>query len=111
MQTAFAPKLCSKFLCLRHLSIGLIGFFPAYDYLSLASYIYAAPSLETFDLNVSSCSYIITAMNEISSCVVEMSLKISPFHILGNAAERAECFNFCTSCRSEINTRREASQP
>lgn len=51
-ETAFAPKLCSKFLCLRHLSIGLIGFFPAYDYLSLASYIYAAPSLETFDLNV-----------------------------------------------------------
>uniref|UniRef100_A0A0E0L7L3 F-box domain-containing protein n=1 Tax=Oryza punctata TaxID=4537 RepID=A0A0E0L7L3_ORYPU len=51
-ETAFAPKLCSKFLCLRHLSIALIGFFPAYDYLSLASYIYAAPSLETFDLNV-----------------------------------------------------------
>ncbi|EAY99604.1 hypothetical protein OsI_21582 [Oryza sativa Indica Group] len=51
-ETAFAPKLCSKFLCLRHLSIALIGFFPAYDYLSLASYIHAAPSLETFYLNV-----------------------------------------------------------
>uniref|UniRef100_A0A0E0DWN2 F-box domain-containing protein n=1 Tax=Oryza meridionalis TaxID=40149 RepID=A0A0E0DWN2_9ORYZ len=50
-ETAFAPKLCSKFLCLRHLSIALIGYFPAYDYLSLASYIHAAPSLETFYLN------------------------------------------------------------
>uniref|UniRef100_A0A0D3GCN3 F-box domain-containing protein n=1 Tax=Oryza barthii TaxID=65489 RepID=A0A0D3GCN3_9ORYZ len=50
-ETAFASKLCSKFLCLKHLSIALIGYFPAYDYLSLASYIHAAPSLETFYLN------------------------------------------------------------
>ncbi|CAN6269567.1 unnamed protein product [Urochloa humidicola] len=54
MQSAYAPMLCSKFLHLRHLSIALTGapFSPTYDYLSLASFFDAAPSLETFDLNV-----------------------------------------------------------
>ncbi|OEL15568.1 hypothetical protein BAE44_0023413 [Dichanthelium oligosanthes] len=54
IETAYAPMLCSKFLHLRHLSIGLTGalIFPAYDYLSLVSFFDAAPSLETFNLNV-----------------------------------------------------------
>ncbi|CAN6250466.1 unnamed protein product [Urochloa humidicola] len=53
-ESAYAPMLCSKFLHLRHLSIALTGapFSPTYDYLSLASFFDAAPSLETFDLNV-----------------------------------------------------------
>ncbi|RLM57887.1 hypothetical protein C2845_PM18G13620 [Panicum miliaceum] len=52
-ERAYAPMLCSKFLFLRHLSIALIGapVYPTYDYLSLASFFYAAPSLETFNLN------------------------------------------------------------
>ncbi|RLM98523.1 hypothetical protein C2845_PM06G15950 [Panicum miliaceum] len=56
---AYAPMLCSKLLFLRHLSIALIGapVYPTYDYLSLASFFYAAPSLETFNLNVSCHSY------------------------------------------------------
>jgi len=53
-ESAYAPMLHSKFLFLRHLSIALIGapFYPTYDYLSLSSFFYAAPSLETFNLNV-----------------------------------------------------------
>uniref|UniRef100_A0A0D9VAJ5 Uncharacterized protein n=1 Tax=Leersia perrieri TaxID=77586 RepID=A0A0D9VAJ5_9ORYZ len=53
-EIAPATTLSSKFLYLRHLSIALIGstFSPAYDYLSLASFINAAPSLENFNLNV-----------------------------------------------------------
>ncbi|KAF8648798.1 hypothetical protein HU200_064497 [Digitaria exilis] len=52
-ERAYAPMLCSKFLHLRRLSIALTGasFYPTYDYLSLASYFDAAPSLETFNLN------------------------------------------------------------
>ncbi|KAF8706343.1 hypothetical protein HU200_030605 [Digitaria exilis] len=52
-ERACAPMLCSKFLRLRHLSIALTGgpFYPAYDYLSLASFFDAAPSLETFNLD------------------------------------------------------------
>ncbi|KAF8671340.1 hypothetical protein HU200_050053 [Digitaria exilis] len=52
-ERAYAPMLCSKFLRLRHLSIGLTGgpFYPAYHYLSLASFFDAAPSLETFNLD------------------------------------------------------------
>uniref|UniRef100_A0A0D9VAK6 Uncharacterized protein n=1 Tax=Leersia perrieri TaxID=77586 RepID=A0A0D9VAK6_9ORYZ len=53
-EVAYAPMSCSKFLYLRHLSIRLTGapFFVAYDYLSLASFINAAPLLETFNLYV-----------------------------------------------------------
>ncbi|RLN00348.1 putative F-box/FBD/LRR-repeat protein [Panicum miliaceum] len=53
-ERAYAPMLCSKFLFLRHLSIALTGapVYSTYDYLSLASFFYAAPSLETFNLNV-----------------------------------------------------------
>ncbi|CAO2171654.1 unnamed protein product [Urochloa humidicola] len=53
-ERAYAPMLHSKFLCLRHLSIALTGapFSPAYDYLSLVSFFDAAPTLETFNLNV-----------------------------------------------------------
>ncbi|KAL6844603.1 hypothetical protein ACP4OV_025262 [Aristida adscensionis] len=44
----------SKFLHLKHLSIQLggVSLSPAYDYLSLASFIDASPSLETFSLKV-----------------------------------------------------------
>lgn len=55
MQRAHAPMLQSKFLRLRHLSIALTA--ANYDYLSLVSFFDAAPSLETFDLNVSRHSY------------------------------------------------------
>ncbi|CAL4989970.1 unnamed protein product [Urochloa decumbens] len=52
-ERAYAPMLCSKFPHLKRLSIALTGVSsPAYDYLSLASFFDAAPSLETFDLNV-----------------------------------------------------------
>ncbi|XP_062181963.1 uncharacterized protein LOC133886238 isoform X3 [Phragmites australis] len=53
-ERAHTPMLHSKFIHLRHLSIALNGspFSPAYDYLSLASFFDAAPSLETFDLDV-----------------------------------------------------------
>ena len=60
MQSAYALMLCSKFLFLGHLSIALIGapFYPTYNYLSLSSFFfYDAPSLETFNLNVSCHSY------------------------------------------------------
>ncbi|KAL6640576.1 hypothetical protein ACP70R_021699 [Stipagrostis hirtigluma subsp. patula] len=50
------PMLHSKFIHLKHLIISLIvngaPSSPAYDYLSLASFFDAAPSLETFDLRV-----------------------------------------------------------
>ncbi|XP_022683776.1 uncharacterized protein LOC101758601 isoform X2 [Setaria italica] len=49
-ERAHAPMLQSKFLRLRHLSIALTA--ANYDYLSLVSFFDAAPSLETFDLNV-----------------------------------------------------------
>uniref|UniRef100_A0A0A9CV33 At1g61320/AtMIF1 LRR domain-containing protein n=1 Tax=Arundo donax TaxID=35708 RepID=A0A0A9CV33_ARUDO len=52
-ERASTPMLHSKFIHLRHLSISLIAavFSPGYDYLSLASFLDAAPSLETFNLN------------------------------------------------------------
>uniref|UniRef100_R7W0P4 At1g61320/AtMIF1 LRR domain-containing protein n=1 Tax=Aegilops tauschii TaxID=37682 RepID=R7W0P4_AEGTA len=49
------PMLPSKFLCLKYLHISLIGdeaISPAYDYLSLVSFLEASPCLETFILEV-----------------------------------------------------------
>lgn len=59
VQVAYAPILHSKFLHLKYLSISLNGapFSPAYDYLSLASFLDAAPILESFHLDVSRCLY------------------------------------------------------
>ena len=76
MQMAHAPMLRSKFIHLRHLSMVLTGalLYPMYDYLSLASFLDAAPSLETFDLNVSCHSYYC----DISIVVVEHDLNL-PF--------------------------------
>ncbi|KAG2544044.1 hypothetical protein PVAP13_9NG787200 [Panicum virgatum] len=53
-EVAYAPILHSKFLHLKYLSISLNGapFSPAYDYLSLASFLDAAPILESFHLDV-----------------------------------------------------------
>jgi len=53
-EMAHAPMLRSKFIHLRHLSMVLTGalLYPIYDYLSLASFLDAAPSLETFDLDL-----------------------------------------------------------
>ncbi|KAL6603451.1 hypothetical protein ACP70R_043812 [Stipagrostis hirtigluma subsp. patula] len=49
------PMVPSTFVHLKYLSIMLSGaaFSPAYDCLSLVSFLHAAPSLETFDLGVS----------------------------------------------------------
>ncbi|XP_062196209.1 uncharacterized protein LOC133899246 [Phragmites australis] len=50
------PVLPTKFLYLKHLTISLLSgmtFSPSYDYLSLASFFDASPSLETLFLNVS----------------------------------------------------------
>lgn len=75
MQMAHAPMLRSKFIHLRHLSMVLTGalLYPIYDYLSLASFLDAAPSLETFDLGVSCRSY----CYDIIIVVVEHDLKLS----------------------------------
>ncbi|KAL6640681.1 hypothetical protein ACP70R_021804 [Stipagrostis hirtigluma subsp. patula] len=55
-ERACTPVLHSKFLYLKHLIIHLsetgTPSSPAYDYFSLASFLGAAPSLETFGLNV-----------------------------------------------------------
>ncbi|XP_062182733.1 uncharacterized protein LOC133886860 isoform X2 [Phragmites australis] len=53
-ERAHKPMLRRKFIHLRHLSIALNGspFSPTYDYLCLASFFDAAPSLETFNLDV-----------------------------------------------------------
>ena len=49
-QMVNAPMVPGNFCNLRFLSIALGGV--AYDYLSLASFFYASPCLETFSLNV-----------------------------------------------------------
>jgi hypothetical protein len=58
MQTINTPILPGKFLHLKYLHISLIGYeaiSPAYDYLSLVSFLVASPSLETFIFQVSNC--------------------------------------------------------
>ncbi|CAL5009534.1 unnamed protein product [Urochloa decumbens] len=49
------PMLPTKFLNLKHLAIQISGatFSPSYDYFSLASFLDACPSLETWNLDVS----------------------------------------------------------
>ena len=57
MQEVNAPMVANKFLNLKCLNIYLCAvnkaFTPAYDYLSLVSFLDASPSLETFILSVS----------------------------------------------------------
>jgi hypothetical protein len=86
----------------------LIGalLYPVYDYLSLASFLDAAPSLETFNLHVSCCSY----CYDFIIVVVGHDLNLS-FLIVVMAAMCGECFSFCRSCRSEADARTEAPQP
>lgn len=55
------PMVPNKFLHLKLLSIALGG--PMYDYLSLVSFLEAAPSLETFILTVRHSSYCIYIIN------------------------------------------------
>jgi hypothetical protein len=59
MQMISTPMLPRKFLHLKYLHISLIGdeaISPAYDYLSLVSFLEASPCLETFILEISSVS-------------------------------------------------------
>lgn len=63
MQWVNHPIVANKFFHLKYLEIYLCscsgGFSPAYDYLSLVSFLDVSPVLETFILSVSYCSYCI----------------------------------------------------
>ena len=59
MQMVNECTIPSKFLHLKYLHIALSGInlFPSYDYFSLVSFLDAAPSLETFILDVRAASH------------------------------------------------------
>jgi hypothetical protein len=59
MQIIDAPMVPSKFLHLKVLCISIQNwtYMREYDFLSLVSFLDASPSLETFGLTVSRCSF------------------------------------------------------
>lgn len=67
MQVFNTPMLPTKFPYLKYLSISLIGLTnsPAYDYLSLVSFLAASPLLETFFLAVRCYSLFISSCKTI----------------------------------------------
>ncbi|XP_066352307.1 uncharacterized protein [Miscanthus floridulus] len=82
-----APMVPGNFCNLRFLSIALGGV--AYDYLSLASFFYASPCLETFSLNV-----IMPAHVELPSVFADPSgLRRMPQHRHKNL-RRVQIYNF-----------------
>lgn len=64
MQIENTPTVPGKFLHLKYLHVGFaanwLAFSPAYDYLSLVSFLDASPLLESFILSVSSLSSVFT---------------------------------------------------
>ena len=79
MQEVNAPMVANKFLNLKCLNIYLCAvnkaFTPAYDYLSLVSFLDASPSLETFILSVSCFS----SCNSIQKASVCLTISVVRF--------------------------------
>lgn len=84
MQRVNAPIVADKFLHLKHLDIYMgddddEAANHIYDYLSLISFLYASPSLESFILSVSYCFVLIFQMYLISA--------VEPFNLNYNDAD------------------------
>ena len=89
MQMVNACTIPSKFLHLKYLHIALSGIniFPSYDYFSLVSFLDAAPSLETFILDVRATSH---PTNESSDFGESINSSILDFSFSGDVEAHGE---------------------
>ena len=110
MQMVNACTIPSKFLHLKYLHIALSGIniFPSYDYFSLVSFLDAAPSLETFILDVRATSH---PTNESSDFGESINSSILDFSFSGDVEAHGEWLNFCRILTSKADARTPSWQP